>query len=71
LAATSTLLRATTSAPASTAATTTIAVAIPSLMTGALLIIGTSVQFLSPGAIESSRESRGCLCDTSRISFYG
>jgi hypothetical protein len=52
LAATSTLLRATTSASASTAATTTIAVAIPSLMTGALLIIGTSVQFLSPGAIE-------------------
>jgi hypothetical protein len=47
---TPTLLRATTSA--STAATTTIAVAIPSLMTGALLIIGTSVQFLSPGAIE-------------------
>jgi hypothetical protein len=46
LAATPTLLMAT-SAPASTAATTTIAVAIPSLMPGALLIVGTSVQVLS------------------------
>jgi len=56
--ATTTLLMATTTllmATTSTAATTTIAVAIPSLMTGALLIIGTSVQFLSPGAMKSGR----------------